>query len=229
MKKVFITLALLLTLQITFGQTCEEISPYKEGTTMEYTNYNKKGKQKDVEQYKVTSVSSKSEDLVIQLEISVISKKNKSEPRATTLKCNNGDFFVNMGNYLMHQSENQESNLELKAEGDFLTFPSDLKAGTVLEDGNIALSVGEGESTFNLANMTVSNRKVLEVGSITTAAGTFDGYKMSFDYLFDMGLLKIRGGGVEWYVKGIGIVKTESYNKKGKLRWYRELTKISWE
>ena len=75
--------------------------------------------------------------------------------------------------------------------------------------------------------MAVLNRKVLANDDLVTKAGTFNGYKISFDYIFDLGLIKFRGSGIEWYVKGIGIVKTENYSKKGKLRWYRELTKIS--
>lgn len=229
MKKILATLTLILALQIAFSQTCEEISPYKEGTTMEYTNYNKKGKVKDVELHSVTAVEKEAGNLVIHIETSIIDKTKKETPQKVVLKCSNGNFFIDMASYLAHQSDNQDGSLELKVEGGFLKFPDNMKSGELLEDGNIALSVGEGESTFNFANMTVSNRKILKVGPITTAAGTFDGYKMSFDYLFDMGLLKVRGSGIEWYVKGIGIVKTESYNKKGKLRWYRELTKISWK
>jgi len=33
--------------------------------------------------------------------------------------------------------------------------------------------------------------------------------------------------GVEWYVKDIGVVRSESLNKKGKLQSYREITKIT--
>jgi len=75
--------------------------------------------------------------------------------------------------------------------------------------------------------MKVLNRKVLENNSITIKAGTFKGYKISFDYVFNLGILKFRGSGIEWYVKGIGIVKTENYSKNGKLRSSKELTKIS--
>ena len=132
-----------------------------------------------------------------------------------------------MAGYLAHQNENQQSTLKLKAEGDFVEFPEEIKTGLALKDGNIELKLaGGGESDFSLASMQVTNRKVLEDTKLSIPAGEFDGYKVSFDYTFNMGIIKIRGSGIEWYVKGVGIVKSESYSKKGKLRWTRVLTKM---
>ena len=37
--------------------------------------------------------------------------------------------------------------------------------------------------------------------------------------------MKVKTNNIEWYAKGVGIVKTETYDK-GKLQSYTELTEI---
>lgn len=232
MKTKFLTAILILcTVQLSVSQNCEDISPYREGMKLEYTNYNKKGKEKSIDYYEVTTVTTNSNgELVIEIESKTKVKKDKEEiARKDILKCTNGNFYIDMASYLAHQNEDQKSTLQIQAEGDFLEFPDNLTEDLELKDGYIELKMGggEGNSGVALADMKILNRKVIQNTSFTNKAGDFNAYKMSFDYVFTLGFIKVRGSGVEWYVKGIGIVKTESYNKKGKLRWTRELTKIN--
>lgn len=224
MKQSILLLILVFSINTIFSQNCEDISPYKKDMYLEYTNYNKKGKEKSKEKHNITNVSNDNGSLVIDIS-SVYDDKKNATPQKYQLRCKNGDFYIDMSNYMSHQSENQEGSIEIKATGDFLEFPDNMKSGDILGEGNIDLSIGE-DNAVAIANMTISNRNILENTSLTTPAGTFEAYKMSFDYLFTIGFIKIRGKGIEWYVKGIGIVKSESYTKKGKLRWSRELTKI---
>ncbi|AUC75876.1 hypothetical protein [Olleya sp. Bg11-27] len=222
MNKILSLLILLLLSQQTYAQTCEEISPYKEGMTLEYTNYNKKGKERSVESHAIQSVANEDGNLTIH--IKSIEDKDAKE---YILKCINGDFYVDMSNYTALQNKDNTNAFKVKATGDFLEFPDNMEVGTVLKDGNIDLAIGDETSAASIATMRVLNRKILAIDALTTKAGTFDGYKVSFDYVFSMGIIKFRGSGIEWYVKGIGIVKSENYNKKGKLRSSRVLTKIT--
>ena len=67
------------------------------------------------------------------------------------------------------------------------------------------------------------NRKVDKKESITTPAGTYDCFALSYDSEMKMGMkmnFKIK----EWISEGVGVVKSESYNKNGKLMGYSELT-----
>lgn len=224
MKNTLNLLVFLLVIQFSYSQKCEEISPYKKGMQLEYTNFNKKGKAKSTENHIVESVTSENGNLTINIK-SNLSKRSKITTQYI-LKCENGNFYVDMSNYTSLQNDNKNT-FKIKGTGDFLEFPDDMKDGTNLKDGKIDLEVGDGGSLMPIASIKILNRKVIQNGSLTTKAGTFNGYKLSFDYVFDMGLLKLRGSGIEWYVKGIGIVKTENYNKRGKLMSYRELTKIN--
>lgn len=224
MKKILSISIFLLITQSIFSQICEEISPYKEGLSLEYTQYNKKGKVKSIENHLVTSVENIEGNLNIHLKS--IEDGKSDEIKEYVLKCNNGDFYIDMANYASLQEQSNGDSFQIKATGSFLEFPNTMQEGANLEDGDIELSIGNDNSFGKLVTMNVLNRKVLEVGSINVKAGAFEGYKVSFDYVFNLGILKFRGSGIEWYVKGIGIVKSESYSKKGKLKSSRELTKI---
>ncbi|QCE40027.1 hypothetical protein [Psychroserpens sp. NJDZ02] len=222
MKKILTILTVLLLSSLSYSQTCEDTSPYKEGMILEYTNYNKKGKEKSVESHTIETVSNEDGNLTIYIK----SIEDKT-PKEYILKCINGDFYVDMSNYTTLQNNDNSNNFKVKATGDFLEFPDNMEVGTVLKDGTIDLAIGDENSSASIATMNILNRKILANESLTTKAGTFDGYKVSFDYIFNIGIIKFRGSGIEWYVKGIGIIKSENYSKKGKLRSSRVLTKIT--
>lgn len=222
MKNLLYISFFLLISQFTFSQICEEISPYKQGMSLEYTNYNKKGKETSVEKYYIESVTNDGAGN-LAIDIQITEGKNAKTAKNHTLKCSGGDFYVDMANYTS-LNEGGNNSFQIKAKGDFIKFPNKINEGTTLEDGKIDLTIGDG-NTF--ATMQVLNRKLVKIGALTTKAGTYDGYIISFDYVFNIGILKIRGSGKEWYVKGVGIIKTENYSKKGKLRSTRELTKLN--
>ena len=72
---------------------------------------------------------------------------------------------------------------------------------------------------------TIYNRKVEAEEEISTKAGTFKCFKISYDILTDA-MIDIKGSAIEWIAKDVGAVRTESYNKKGKLTGYSELVKL---
>jgi len=70
----------------------------------------------------------------------------------------------------------------------------------------------------------VFNRQVVGEETITTPAGTYDCKKVTFDFSSKFGIINIKGTGVEWYYNDAVIIKSESYNKKGKLIGYHQIT-----
>jgi hypothetical protein len=75
-----------------------------------------------------------------------------------------------------------------------------------------------------------TNRKVNSTEKITTPAGSWDAHKITYDGYFR---IKMIGIGVpmnlkvtEWFVPNFGIVKSETYDKNGKLMGSSMLTAI---
>ena len=70
----------------------------------------------------------------------------------------------------------------------------------------------------------ITNRKVEGKESVTTPAGTFDCFKITYDIETKFGV-KIERNAIEWIAKNVGTVRSESY-KGDKLEGYTELTKL---
>jgi hypothetical protein len=128
-----------------------------------------------------------------------------------------------MDNYLNDEMLAALGDREFTIEGENLEFPADMKAGDVLKDGRISVTV-EDMAMMNMVT-TVHNRKVEAVETVTTDAGTFECFKVSYDVMTDA-MIDIRSKGIEWIAKDVGAVRTETYNKNGKLTGYTELVKI---
>jgi hypothetical protein len=72
----------------------------------------------------------------------------------------------------------------------------------------------------------VTNRKVEAIEDIIVKAGTFKGYKLSCEVNSTVMGMKVNTKNTDWYAKGVGIVKTESFDKKGNLQSRTELIEI---
>ena len=70
------------------------------------------------------------------------------------------------------------------------------------------------------------DRKVEKREDITTSAGTFNCIVISQTISTKM-MVRIKASSKECYAENVGMVRSESYNKKGKLLGYSELTKFN--
>ena len=79
-----------------------------------------------------------------------------------------------------------------------------------------------------MVTMTIEivNRVVESIEEVTTPAGTFECFKLNYDVKSKIGFIKQNYKNSVWYAKGIGAVKTETYDKKGKLDGTTLLTKF---
>ena len=107
--------------------------------------------------------------------------------------------------------------------GDELDLPSDLSVGQTLKDVTYNVKVSMGTLTLMNRTYTVKDRKVESQESLTTPAGTFDCYKVTFVTTGD------KGGASKsaiWYAKDAGMIKTENYKDDGKLLNRQVLVKL---
>ena len=140
-----------------------------------------------------------------------------------TMECRDGVFTFDMDQYLNDEMLTAVEDMEFTITGDNLEFPAEMNAGDQLKDGKISLVV-EDMPMMNMTT-TVYNRNVEAIEKITTEAGTFECYKISYDVLTDA-MIDIQTSGIEWIARDAGAVRTESYNKNGKLTGYSELVKL---
>jgi len=136
---------------------------------------------------------------------------------------------VRATSYDKDDEEIHNGELELICEDGVFIFDltANLSAGDVLPDGNLTMVVKSGSTTIITINLSIFNRKVEGVEDITTDAGTFSSYKVSYDISTKAGFLTSSSSAIEWMAEGVGLVRSETYNRRGRLTGYSVLTGYS--
>eukprot|EP01029_Cantina_marsupialis_P027306 TRINITY_DN7596_c0_g4_i1.p1 TRINITY_DN7596_c0_g4~~TRINITY_DN7596_c0_g4_i1.p1 ORF type:complete len:192 (-),score=16.03 TRINITY_DN7596_c0_g4_i1:305-880(-) len=187
---------------------------------------NAKGKIQGIYSQKMISIKENGGETIYEM---LQTHKDPKDPNKIIIKdtisfrCKENVFYIDMEKYLNQKQMEGFKGMEVKITTDDLIYPPNLSPGMTLKDGSISIEIGNG-----IMNMTTNilNRKVDALENITTAAGTFKCYKISEDVQSKMGFIKVQLHNVAWIVKDIGTIRSESYNKKGKLDTVTELVKI---
>ena len=226
MKRFFLLTAIIILAPVctVMAQDCTFFYPMDKGTVMELKHYDKKARVSGTTRQEI--IDKQNNDGAIQLSIKNTyfdEKGNELMTSDLTMECRDGVFTFDMDQYLNDEMLTAVEDMEFTITGDNLEFPAEMNAGDQLKDGKISLVV-EDMPMMNMTT-TVYNRNVEAIEKITTEAGTFECYKISYDVLTDA-MIDIQTSGIEWIARDAGAVRTESYNKNGKLTGYSELVKL---
>jgi hypothetical protein len=230
MKKAnlfLVTLAILAGSKGVLSQDCVFYYPDVEGAKIELTNYDDKGKITGKSKQEVVKVERAGSNVKALIKTQYYDDKNEFVFEGEMeFKCEGGVFYVNMDNYLNEQSLAAFKDAEMEIKGDNLEYPSGMKVGDILGEGTVTMSFNSpGMSMMNMTT-TVKNRKVEAIEDITTSAGTFKCYKISYDVETKTFMKTIAAKAVQWFSEDVGMVRTESYDQKGRLAGSTVLTAI---
>ena len=205
------------------AQDCTLYFPADEGAVIELEHFDNKGKLTGSTVQKIIrkETSGNSTFLTVQNTI----KDNKGEElmdTEMTFECKDGVFYFDMNNYLSGESMAAFESMELRIEGDNLEFPPGMKEGDVLKDGQIRMIIDQMPALNTTT--TIMNRTVEAVEKISTGAGTFECFKISYD-IETKAMMTFRAMGIEWIAKDVGLVRSENYNKKGVLEEWDNIWK----
>ncbi len=210
------------------AQECNAALFMNEGASLTYTDYSRKGKPLKTAIYETVQVTYKQKQATALIKATLTDLKEKE---TYTLKhkvfCENGNFSVDMLRFFDTGKLSEYKDMELVIDGDVLSFPDSMRPGDLLDDGTITIKIKNNAFTMVTMSFRIYNRTVHSDETISTPAGTFVCQKVTFDFDSKFGIIKLRGSGTEWYDKDKVVVKSESYNKKGKLIGYHELTAIN--
>jgi len=231
MKKTL--LIILLTAFVSIGavaqDNCSKYYPMVEGSSFEYTNYNKKGKLDGVTNYTVSSVTSEGEATKATLDLKIADKKGK-EMFATNYSFTCEDNMVKIDYQSLFPAQMMQQygkmDIEMDISGSDIELPNDLSVGKDLPDANITIALSMSGIKIN-TSVDQINRKVVNQESVTTSAGTFDCMVLT-----ETTKTKTMGANIEmysklWLAEGVGMIKQETYKKNGDLMSKTELTKYS--
>jgi len=200
-----------------YAQDCPLYYPDALNSQLEYKQYDKKGKFIGSSIQKVNDFKKTGSGYEVKVSAESFDDKGKSLGIMQLLaRCQDGVYFIDMKNLLGAQSMEAYKDMEMQIEGGSMEMPAIMKAGDMLKNGDMKISIASGGMSIMNMTFNISNRKVDAVESITTPAGTYECYKITYDIATKM-MVNVKTKGIEWYAKGVGLVKSESYSNDGKL------------
>ena len=218
-KILILICSFLISFSSISQSACKAYYPFEEGAKFEITNYDKKGKKEGVVNYEVTNI-----DNNVATIITIIFDDKGKEITTTSyqITCDGNTISIDFKSMMNQDMFKQYKDMEMEVTGTNVELPNDLQVGQSLKDANMNMAINMGGMKMNMS-IAMVNRKVDQKESITTPAGTFDCFALSYDSEMKMGMkmtFKIK----EWIAEGFGMVRNESYSKNGKLMGYSELT-----
>lgn len=214
-KHLFLAIALLASCVSMSAQ--ETWFPTKVGTKMTYADLDAKGKVTSLFDYTVTDVTTDGGKTTILFNIDAKDDKGTSAGLVLPGKVWTADGYFHADAKASLRGLVNVDDVTVKGHAPIL--PENPAAGNSIEDCHVSIEALMAE--VNWSNITFTKGV-----SVTTAAGTFDdAVLLEYDIQVKIAFVKVNSHGKEWYVKGIGAVRTESYNK-GKLASARELQSI---
>jgi hypothetical protein len=228
MKTVLFSLSLFI--MATGGisaQNCSKYYPMNEGASFQYTSYNKKGKTEGIADYKVTDVSMNGGATQATMTIELKDEKGKEIYNTSyTFSCADNKVTIDYESLMSEDMMKQMGDMEMEITGTDIELPNDLVVGQALSDANVAMKIDMGGMTMNM-RVDMVNRKVEKQESVTTPAGTFNCYVIYSDNQSKMMMVNQSFPSRQWLAEGVGMIKQETYNKKGQLMGSSILTKFS--
>lgn len=220
MKKTVVFLLIFIFMQviIVFAQDCVSYMPMKQGAIWETQHFDAKNKLSSTVKSQVKDKTTNGSSIKLSVESESFDSKGKTLGKNTySAGCDNGVFFIDMRGNMDQNGMNSFKDMQVTVNADNLDFPKDPQTGQTLKPGKFSIN-GQVQGMPGGFKMTVDvyNRKVEGKESITAPAGTYDCVKISYDMKTNM-MGEIITKGVEWYAKDVGLVKSETYDSKGKI------------
>ena len=223
-------LLVIFMLSDALAQDCKFFYPTNVGVSLEYTFYNRMGKEDSKQIQKVVEKKQQDGATVVVIK-AVHTGKKKDEVIKTTfeVKCDEGKFYMNMDDFTSafnYEQYQNQPNMEVNIDSDDLFYPSDLSVGQTLPEGKVQIDIAANGINMIGTTVTVKNRKVEATETITTTAGTFECMKITADVVTKSSFSTRETKTIQWLAEGIGVVKSENQKSDGGLVSYQLLTKI---
>ncbi len=227
MKKLFV---FTLIAFIAFSARAQEtFFPTTEGTILVYKSFDKKGKESSGTKYTIKNVKKDGDNVDITYLIESLNPKDELVYKDEITIHQRGDvLYVDMSNFVNKAAFQQDGQMpaDIKVTGNNMELPTNISPGQTLPDANIEMELKMGFMNMKMGAQ-VTDRKMETIEDVTVPAGTFKTYKFTSNVTATALGISMNTQNTEWYAKGIGMVKSETYDKKGKLASSMELIELN--
>jgi hypothetical protein len=228
MKRSLIALCLIALFSIPVSaQNCSKYYPMEEGSSMEYTSYNGKGKTQGTISYTVTNVVDEGSTTSATMAMKYMDDKGKEAFNSEfTYSCTENTVTIDYESLMSNQMLEQFGDMEMEVSGTDIELPNNLEVGQDLRDANIAMKISMSGMNMN-STVDMINRKVEKQETVTTPAGTFDCFVIYSENQSKMMMANQTFPSRLWLAEDVGMVKQETYKKNKTVMTSTILTKYS--
>lgn len=229
MKKYILSLLALIIAISVHAQAFRVDDP--EGTTLHYGYLDKKGKQISEATFKLVDKEKTPEGTVLNILMVTVVDGNPAQVKMKMTYTGNEiilDKSFIMSNTIMDQALKYK-DVRIDASGDDPTIPLKLKEDEELPNYTLSIKIIVPDVVVT-AKASTTQRKIVRKEEVITPAGTFEAFVLEEDIFSTVNIMGINinatGKGTSWVVPGMGVVKQDNTNKKGKSASGYRLIKI---
>ena len=214
--KLLILLGAVICSLHTCAQDCNGYYFLQNNKTIEMAILNKKGEQSAKQVYTVSNVNNSGSSTTADLNSEMFDKKGKSMAKGKAkIKCDGGVMMVDMKMSIPVQPGGPAAESDVKADDIYMEYPTAMNVGDNLKNATMHMDM-DNNGMKQSVDTEVFDRKVEGKEKITTTAGSWDCYKISYKSkmkIKTMGIgMPMNVEGVEYFAPGFGVVKTQSKN-----------------
>jgi hypothetical protein len=203
MKKITIIIVLFLTTARLFAQDCSRFIFMKKGRSMEMTSFNASGKMMHKVVEVVESVTTLGGVTTASASAQNFDQNGKPRSKATVVyKCDNGTLLIDASSMMPQQGNFQFTTAALP-------YPSSVTVGQHFANTTMTMTMNMGNKTIT-SKVDLTDRTVVAKESLTTPAGTWDCYKITYSMTSTtegVNMPPYTATVTEWYVPGYAIVQ----------------------
>lgn len=215
------------------AQDCMGIT-LKAGSGYEMQSFSAKDKLNGILRYTIKNVRKEGGNTLVDIEFLSLDEKEKPRSAASQIKytCTGNELIADLSGMALGSDQSKAfKDGEMRIKTNQLAYPRTLAEGQKLPDGKMEADVYTNGSLMMEMSILMSNRQVGAKESLTTPAGTFNVQKVSADLEMRN---KVMGMAIPFNAKSVSYradnvlfdIRSETYNKNGKLIGYTVLSKL---
>lgn len=226
MKTLLNTFALLFISYIGISQNdCNKFFPLNEGTKFQITVYDNKEKPSAIIDYDVVNVRKSGGDKIGTINSKMTDGKGKEITNTSfDVSCNGEVVSIDFKSLINPQIFEQFGNMDYEITGTNMEWPNELSVGQKLPDATMNMKISMSGINMNMT-VEIKDRKVIDKETITSPAGSFNCFVITYTTETKMGMSQ-RTTSKQWVTEKMGAVKSENYDKNGKVTGSSLLTKF---
>lgn len=217
-KKTITAFTLLLSTFSMISQSCSTFYPFSEGATMQITSYGANQKVAAIIDYIVKDITTVSGIETAKMNTIIRDKKGDLVTESNyEMSCTGDRVSIDFKSMMNPQLLKQFKDMETEITGTNLDLPNELSVGQTLPDASMDMKISMSGINMEMGTQ-IKNRKVIARESVTTTAGTFDCFVITYNIDINMSMgMSQSNSAKQWISEGVGMVKQEDYNERGKI------------